>query len=557
MANRKVEKFDTLEAFRSTYNETSEDVGDISGLHDTFEGVPKDIIEALGNKANREELNALAGPLVIMGTFGDTSGDLPPAGQLGQAYFCESDNYWSTSGQFLANRPDMAIWTSGNIWRLIKKGDSDFAHKHMDEIISGAWTFLEEIRSLGFIGDGSGLTGIVGGSILPNQIRPTHFNVPGTFRGRGVYKLINSGDPTGKEGVYVLRDDGSPELPGEEVFEEKDYVLALTAGEIEEINDLADVWSQNRVVGSTLAWDGLNYVSADFPEEGRQGPEGAEGPQGPIGREPFGVPVGGIIMWAGQINMIPTNYVLCDGTMGTPDLRDKFIIGAGVKDVREEGGGTSGSTELSGSQMPSHTHDWSGQSTTAGNGAHDHLNDTDGLHDHTASSAGSHSHVALSEGSHTHGTYSSGTSGGGGYHNHNIHEGREVTTGTSVWNANSGTAGISVTTLHSGWKDAPHHTHEISVYGTSELRGSHTHTTSNSINHDHVIDSEGSHTHTMSQADDHSHSVIMSGTTTAQGSGMGHTHTVVPKYFTLAYIMRLGGQPFDVANAPVEVRKGG
>lgn len=44
------------------------------------------------------------------------------------------------------------------------------------------------------------------------------------------------------------------------------------------------------------------------------------------------VPVGGIIMWSGAIANIPTNYQLCNGTGGTPDLRDKFIIGASSDD---------------------------------------------------------------------------------------------------------------------------------------------------------------------------------------------------------------------------------
>lgn len=35
-----------------------------------------------------------------------------------------------------------------------------------------------------------------------------------------------------------------------------------------------------------------------------------------------------IAMWSGAIATIPTGWVLCDGTNGTPDLRNKFIIGA-------------------------------------------------------------------------------------------------------------------------------------------------------------------------------------------------------------------------------------
>lgn len=40
-------------------------------------------------------------------------------------------------------------------------------------------------------------------------------------------------------------------------------------------------------------------------------------------------PVGGIIMWSGAVAAIPTGWALCDGTNGTPNLRDRFVIGAG------------------------------------------------------------------------------------------------------------------------------------------------------------------------------------------------------------------------------------
>ena len=44
---------------------------------------------------------------------------------------------------------------------------------------------------------------------------------------------------------------------------------------------------------------------------------------------PLGVPIGGIIMWSGSVGSVPSGYKLCDGNDGTPDLRDRFIVGAG------------------------------------------------------------------------------------------------------------------------------------------------------------------------------------------------------------------------------------
>ena len=41
------------------------------------------------------------------------------------------------------------------------------------------------------------------------------------------------------------------------------------------------------------------------------------------------IPTGVIVMWSGSIASIPTGWLICDGTNGTPDLRNRFIVGAG------------------------------------------------------------------------------------------------------------------------------------------------------------------------------------------------------------------------------------
>lgn len=45
-------------------------------------------------------------------------------------------------------------------------------------------------------------------------------------------------------------------------------------------------------------------------------------------REEMALPTGIIMLWSGSIATIPAGWVLCDGGNGTPDLRDRFIIGA-------------------------------------------------------------------------------------------------------------------------------------------------------------------------------------------------------------------------------------
>jgi len=66
-------------------------------------------------------------------------------------------------------------------------------------------------------------------------------------------------------------------------------------------------------------------------------------------------------MWSGSVASIPTGYVLCNGSNGTPDLRGRFVIGAGGAYTPDDTGGTS-----------THTHTVSG--TTGANSASTSVN---------------------------------------------------------------------------------------------------------------------------------------------------------------------------------------
>ena len=41
-----------------------------------------------------------------------------------------------------------------------------------------------------------------------------------------------------------------------------------------------------------------------------------------------GIPSGVIMMWSGASDAIPTGFVLCNGSNSTPDLRNRFVVGA-------------------------------------------------------------------------------------------------------------------------------------------------------------------------------------------------------------------------------------
>ena len=62
------------------------------------------------------------------------------------------------------------------------------------------------------------------------------------------------------------------------------------------------------------------------------------------------MPSGGIIIWSGSAAAIPTGWLLCNGTSSTPDLRNRFVVGAGSTYAV---GGTGGSADA---VTVSHTH---------------------------------------------------------------------------------------------------------------------------------------------------------------------------------------------------------
>lgn len=81
------------------------------------------------------------------------------------------------------------------------------------------------------------------------------------------------------------------------------------------------------------------------------------------------IPAGGIFLWSGSIGSIPAGYVLCNGSNGTPDLRDRFVVGAGSTYSVDATGGSANAIVVS------HTH--TATSTV-----------TDPGHDHTYTSSG-------------------------------------------------------------------------------------------------------------------------------------------------------------------------
>lgn len=71
------------------------------------------------------------------------------------------------------------------------------------------------------------------------------------------------------------------------------------------------------------------------------------------------IPTGVIVIWSGSADNIPNGWHICDGTDGTPDLTDKFVLGAGTTHNVGDTGGEETHT-LTVEEMPEHNHNMLG-----------------------------------------------------------------------------------------------------------------------------------------------------------------------------------------------------
>jgi hypothetical protein len=212
------------------------------------------------------------------------------------------------------------------------------------------------------------------------------------------------------------------------------------------------------------------------------------------------IPIGGVIAFTGVLASIPAGWSLCDGTGGTPDLRDRFVLGAGFSFSPGAVGGSF---------------------STSVDGAHGHpggVTDLQGSHSHSTASSGSGS--ADVQGAHSHGgSTAAHTLSIGEMPSHN-HFGGAL----QVAAVSGGNAASSVPWYQLGNSGGQ-------AVETSQGGGA---------GHSHGISTDGAHGHGVS--------VTTTGVTDLQGlhghnifvpTDGAHGHTFEPPYYALYYIMRV------------------
>jgi hypothetical protein len=149
------------------------------------------------------------------------------------------------------------------------------------------------------------------------------------------------------------------------------------------------------------------------------------------------IPTGVIVLWSGASNAIPGGWTLCNGTNSTPDLRNRFIVGAGSTYNVNVTGGSPDAIVVSHSHTATSTSSSSSSSTSTV---------TDPGHAHNFSSRGDDG-VGSGWGFSVVGFNGGGTPGSGNMNNANtgITVGTSTSTNTSTITSinNTGSSGTN------------------------------------------------------------------------------------------------------------------
>ena len=265
-----------------------------------------------------------------------------------------------------------------------------------------------------------------------------------------------------------------------------------------------------------------------------------------IGSNAF-VPSGMIALWYGALNTIPAGWAFCNGTNGTPDLRSKYILGAG-NTFNVDSKRNSNNIVYSQSHIPIHTH---GTQVQADQGAHDHNTtgsynhrhefNQNAPHDHQTGQSGfNHAHNLSQAGNHQH------TVNNAGSHEHRLYivdtryAGNLFFQASASWTATNNQSDNTVNAQRPTKSGGGHshvctsgkiHAHQASQHG-------HSHQAKDADGHQHTTQQAGGHQHGTIGNLDHQHQVTLG----TRGTGDSSTNFQLPSKYPsirISWIMKL------------------
>lgn len=245
---------------------------------------------------------------------------------------------------------------------------------------------------------------------------------------------------------------------------------------------------------------------------------------GPSGFTGSSLPAGVIVMWAGLLSAIPSGWVLCDGTGGTPDLRSKFIKGAaaGVDPGVTGGSNTASYTPAGTVAAPTFTGS-AATLTHSGTAIADHASHTHSVTSNVA--VGDHA-------AHTHTTTATGTISQPTFTGNAV-TAASTTNGTKLVTSNTTGTGVSPITTATGTVSQPTFT------GNAVASGNPSATLTHSVTNNAVTSGGPSATLTHSVTQPNDHSYTPAGTNSAPTfTGTGASIATEPVYYSLAYIQK-------------------